>query len=111
MAISVHKQTITLILDCKKRTTQRLLRSANPIIDTRGIVVFGTRILDEEVFEVSDQAALPQSHTSQQAPHSDSHLKVCVLQKNSTQSPLSVDHCNNLPHFSKNKLKKRSKGW
>lgn len=63
MAISVHRQTITLILDCKKRTTQRLLRSANPIIDTRGIVVFGTRILDEEVFEVGDQAASPRSHT------------------------------------------------
>lgn len=59
MAISVHRQTITLILDCKKKTTQRLLRSANPIIDTRGIVVFGTRILDEEVFEVGDQAAAP----------------------------------------------------
>ena len=52
VAISVHKQTITLILDCKKKTTQKLLRSPSPIIDTKGIVVFGTRILDEEVFEV-----------------------------------------------------------
>uniref|UniRef100_A0A8C5AW73 Fibrillar collagen NC1 domain-containing protein n=1 Tax=Gadus morhua TaxID=8049 RepID=A0A8C5AW73_GADMO len=51
VAISVHKQTITLILDCKKKTTQRLQRSAHPIVDTKGIVVFGTRILDEEVFE------------------------------------------------------------
>uniref|UniRef100_A0A671X803 Collagen type V alpha 1 chain n=1 Tax=Sparus aurata TaxID=8175 RepID=A0A671X803_SPAAU len=51
VAISVHKQTITLILDCKKKTAQRLLRSASPIVDTKGIVVFGTRILDEEVFE------------------------------------------------------------
>ncbi|KAM6902073.1 collagen alpha-1(V) chain-like [Xenentodon cancila] len=51
VAISVHKQTITLILDCKKKTTQKLLRSPRPIIDTRGIIVFGTRILDEEVFE------------------------------------------------------------
>uniref|UniRef100_A0A3Q3GKY9 Laminin G domain-containing protein n=1 Tax=Labrus bergylta TaxID=56723 RepID=A0A3Q3GKY9_9LABR len=51
VAISVHKQTITLILDCKKKTTQKLLRSPNPIIDTKGIIVFGTRILDEEVFE------------------------------------------------------------
>ncbi|KAI4816315.1 hypothetical protein KUCAC02_008642, partial [Chaenocephalus aceratus] len=51
VAISVHKQTITLILDCKKKTTQKLLRSPHPIIDTKGIVVFGTRILDEEVFE------------------------------------------------------------
>lgn len=53
VAISVHRQTITLILDCKKKTTQKLLRSAHPIIDTKGIIVFGTRILDEEVFEVS----------------------------------------------------------
>uniref|UniRef100_A0A4W6EZ10 Procollagen, type V, alpha 1 n=1 Tax=Lates calcarifer TaxID=8187 RepID=A0A4W6EZ10_LATCA len=51
VAISVHKQTITLILDCKKKTTQKLLRSPSPIIDTKGIIVFGTRILDEEVFE------------------------------------------------------------
>lgn len=52
MAISVHKQSITIILDCKKKTTQKLSRSPHPIIDTKGIVVFGTRILDEEVFEV-----------------------------------------------------------
>uniref|UniRef100_A0A665W020 Laminin G domain-containing protein n=1 Tax=Echeneis naucrates TaxID=173247 RepID=A0A665W020_ECHNA len=51
VGISVHKQSITLILDCKKKTTQKLLRSPSPIIDTKGIIVFGTRILDEEVFE------------------------------------------------------------
>uniref|UniRef100_A0A3B3YSP0 Laminin G domain-containing protein n=1 Tax=Poecilia mexicana TaxID=48701 RepID=A0A3B3YSP0_9TELE len=51
VAISVHQQTITLILDCKKKINQKLLRSPNPIIDTKGIIVFGTRILDEEVFE------------------------------------------------------------
>uniref|UniRef100_A0A3Q2SPQ3 Laminin G domain-containing protein n=1 Tax=Fundulus heteroclitus TaxID=8078 RepID=A0A3Q2SPQ3_FUNHE len=51
VAISVHKQTITLILDCKKKTSQKLLRSPHPVIDTKGIIVFGTRILDEEVFE------------------------------------------------------------
>lgn len=54
VAISVYKQTITLILDCKKKTTQKLLRSPKPIIDTKGIIVFGTRILDEEVFEVGN---------------------------------------------------------
>uniref|UniRef100_A0A3B3IKB1 Thrombospondin-like N-terminal domain-containing protein n=1 Tax=Oryzias latipes TaxID=8090 RepID=A0A3B3IKB1_ORYLA len=48
VAISVHKQSITLILDCKKKTTQKLLRSPQPVIDTKGIIVFGTRILDEE---------------------------------------------------------------
>lgn len=52
MAISVYKQSVTLIVDCKKKTTRKLTRSPNPIIDTKGIVVFGTRILDEEVFEV-----------------------------------------------------------
>uniref|UniRef100_A0A8C9SNR8 Collagen type V alpha 1 chain n=1 Tax=Scleropages formosus TaxID=113540 RepID=A0A8C9SNR8_SCLFO len=51
VAFSVHKQTITLILDCKKKTTKTLSRSPHPTIDTKGIVVFGTRILDEEVFE------------------------------------------------------------
>uniref|UniRef100_A0A8C7XA97 Formin binding protein 1b n=1 Tax=Oryzias sinensis TaxID=183150 RepID=A0A8C7XA97_9TELE len=51
VAISVHKQSITLILDCKKKITQKLLRSPQPVIDTKGIIVFGTRILDEEVFE------------------------------------------------------------
>uniref|UniRef100_A0AAY4AGM9 Laminin G domain-containing protein n=1 Tax=Denticeps clupeoides TaxID=299321 RepID=A0AAY4AGM9_9TELE len=51
VAISVHQQTITLTLDCKKTITRTLARSPHPIIDTKGIVVFGTRILDEEVFE------------------------------------------------------------
>uniref|UniRef100_A0A8C2ZIK1 Fibrillar collagen NC1 domain-containing protein n=1 Tax=Cyclopterus lumpus TaxID=8103 RepID=A0A8C2ZIK1_CYCLU len=58
VAISVHKQTITLILDCKKKAAQKLLRSPHPIIDTKGIVVFGTRILDEEVFEGDIQQLL-----------------------------------------------------
>ena len=42
-----------MILDCKKKTTTFLDRSEHPVIDVNGIVVFGTRILDEEVFEVS----------------------------------------------------------
>uniref|UniRef100_A0A3B3RJY2 Laminin G domain-containing protein n=1 Tax=Paramormyrops kingsleyae TaxID=1676925 RepID=A0A3B3RJY2_9TELE len=52
VAVSVHKQTVSMILDCKKKITRQLKRSAHPIIDTKGIVVFGTRILDEDVFEV-----------------------------------------------------------
>uniref|UniRef100_A0A3B1JQS9 Laminin G domain-containing protein n=1 Tax=Astyanax mexicanus TaxID=7994 RepID=A0A3B1JQS9_ASTMX len=51
VAVSVHKQSITMMVDCKKKITRTLSRSPNPIIDTKGIVVFGTRILDEEVFE------------------------------------------------------------
>uniref|UniRef100_A0A4W5K6I7 Thrombospondin-like N-terminal domain-containing protein n=1 Tax=Hucho hucho TaxID=62062 RepID=A0A4W5K6I7_9TELE len=61
VAISVHKQSITIILDCKKKTSQKLSRSPHPIIDTKGIVVFGTRILDEEVFEVDLLCSPPPS--------------------------------------------------
>ncbi|KAL8174540.1 UNVERIFIED_CONTAM: Collagen alpha-1(V) chain [Gekko kuhli] len=52
IAISVHRKNVTLILDCKKKITKFLDRSDHPIIDVNGIIVFGTRILDEEVFEV-----------------------------------------------------------
>uniref|UniRef100_A0A803YEW6 Thrombospondin-like N-terminal domain-containing protein n=1 Tax=Meleagris gallopavo TaxID=9103 RepID=A0A803YEW6_MELGA len=51
VAISVQKKNVTLILDCKKKITKFLDRSDHPIIDVNGIIVFGTRILDEEVFE------------------------------------------------------------
>lgn len=49
----MQKKNVTLILDCKKKITKFLDRSDHPIIDVNGIIVFGTRILDEEVFEVS----------------------------------------------------------
>nr|XP_021546388.1 collagen alpha-1(V) chain-like [Neomonachus schauinslandi] len=52
IALSIHKKNVTLILDCKKKTTKHLARSDHPMIDVNGIIVFGTRILDEEVFEV-----------------------------------------------------------
>lgn len=52
IAISVQKKNVTLVLDCKKKVTKFLDRSSHPIIDVNGIIVFGTRILDEEVFEV-----------------------------------------------------------
>uniref|UniRef100_A0A8I5UCI5 Collagen type XI alpha 1 chain n=1 Tax=Pongo abelii TaxID=9601 RepID=A0A8I5UCI5_PONAB len=51
VAISVEKKTVTMIVDCKKKTTKPLDRSERAIVDTNGITVFGTRILDEEVFE------------------------------------------------------------
>ncbi|EPY82740.1 hypothetical protein CB1_000631003 [Camelus ferus] len=51
IALSIHKKNVTLILDCKKKTTKFLDRSDHPMIDVNGIIVFGTRILDEEVFE------------------------------------------------------------
>lgn len=52
MAISVEKKSITMIVDCKKKISKPLNRSDKPVISTDGITVFGTRILDEEVFEV-----------------------------------------------------------
>ncbi len=53
MAISVEKKTVTIIVDCKKKITKSLLRSDHAAINTNGITVFGTRILDEEVFQVT----------------------------------------------------------
>lgn len=52
VAISVEKKTVTIIVDCKKKITKNLLRSDHASINTNGITVFGTRILDEEVFQV-----------------------------------------------------------
>ncbi|MEQ2168343.1 hypothetical protein GOODEAATRI_013351, partial [Goodea atripinnis] len=51
VAISVEKKTVTIIVDCKKKITKHLLRSDQASISTNGITVFGTRILDEEVFQ------------------------------------------------------------
>ena len=52
MAISVEKKTVTIIVDCKKKITKPLMRSDQAVVNTDGITVFGTRILDEEVFQV-----------------------------------------------------------
>uniref|UniRef100_A0A668AWH4 Collagen, type XI, alpha 1b n=1 Tax=Myripristis murdjan TaxID=586833 RepID=A0A668AWH4_9TELE len=52
VAISVEKKSVTIIVDCKKKLTRPLARSDQAVINTEGITVFGTRILDEEVFEV-----------------------------------------------------------
>lgn len=43
---------MTLYLDCKKVETVELLRGDNAVVSTEGVTVFGTRLLDEEVFEV-----------------------------------------------------------
>uniref|UniRef100_A0A673LE29 Collagen alpha-1(V) chain-like n=1 Tax=Sinocyclocheilus rhinocerous TaxID=307959 RepID=A0A673LE29_9TELE len=58
IAISVQKKNITLILDCKNRITKTLARSNNPVLDTKGITVFGARLLDEEVFQGEIQQLL-----------------------------------------------------
>uniref|UniRef100_A0A3Q3GIE2 Thrombospondin-like N-terminal domain-containing protein n=1 Tax=Kryptolebias marmoratus TaxID=37003 RepID=A0A3Q3GIE2_KRYMA len=53
VAISVEKKTVTIIVDCKTKLTKPLLRSDQVSISANGIVVFGTRILDDEVFQVN----------------------------------------------------------
>ena len=45
-------KTVTLYLDCEKADTVDLLRGDDAIVSTEGVTVFGTRLLDEEVFEV-----------------------------------------------------------
>ncbi|TMS10117.1 Collagen alpha-1(XI) chain, partial [Larimichthys crocea] len=50
VAISVEKKSVTIIVDCKKKMTRPLHRSDQAVINTDGITVFGTRILDEEVY-------------------------------------------------------------
>ncbi|KAI4889866.1 hypothetical protein NFI96_029445, partial [Prochilodus magdalenae] len=58
VAISVEKKSVTMIVDCKKKITRPLARSDKAVINTDGITVFGTRILDEEVFEGDVQQLL-----------------------------------------------------
>lgn len=53
VGVAVKGQSVTLIVDCKKRVTRPLPRSARPVLDTHGVIIFGARILDEEVFEVN----------------------------------------------------------
>lgn len=43
---------MTLYLDCVKHETLDLLRGHDPRVSTEGVTVFGTRLLDEGVFEV-----------------------------------------------------------
>ncbi|MEQ2184430.1 hypothetical protein GOODEAATRI_007873, partial [Goodea atripinnis] len=51
IAYSVLDKTVTLYLDCQRVQTLDLLRGDNPVVSTEGVIVFGTRLLDEEVFE------------------------------------------------------------
>uniref|UniRef100_A0A674BV28 Collagen, type XI, alpha 2 n=1 Tax=Salmo trutta TaxID=8032 RepID=A0A674BV28_SALTR len=59
IAISVSKKNVTLLLDCKKRMTRALPRSNSPVVDTKGITVFGARLLDDEVFQVRGHTGIP----------------------------------------------------
>lgn len=52
VAISVEKKVATIIVDCKNKVTKNLPRSDHASVSTNGITVFGTRILDQEGFQV-----------------------------------------------------------
>lgn len=43
---------MTLYLDCQRVETLDLLRGDDAVVSTAGVTVFGTRLLDEDVFEV-----------------------------------------------------------
>ncbi|KAK9405139.1 collagen alpha-2XI chain-like [Crotalus adamanteus] len=58
LAFSVKKQQVTLFLDCEKRASLPLPRGNRPVLDTKGITIFGARILDEGVFEGDIQQLL-----------------------------------------------------
>uniref|UniRef100_A0A8C7XDI7 Collagen, type XI, alpha 2 n=1 Tax=Oryzias sinensis TaxID=183150 RepID=A0A8C7XDI7_9TELE len=58
IALSVSKKNVTLLLDCKKKMTRPLPRSNDAEVDTNGITVFGTRLLDTEVFQGDIQQLL-----------------------------------------------------
>lgn len=58
IAYSVHGKSVTLYLDCKKVQTAELLRGDDPVVSTDGVTVFGTRLLDEAVFEVRSTLAV-----------------------------------------------------
>uniref|UniRef100_A0A493TJ44 Thrombospondin-like N-terminal domain-containing protein n=1 Tax=Anas platyrhynchos platyrhynchos TaxID=8840 RepID=A0A493TJ44_ANAPP len=91
VAISVEKKSVTMIIDCNKKTTKPLERSDKTIVDTNGITVFGTRILDEEVFEVKinmeqmelicvENMQLECPSKVKQTPISYRVLIICILQ-------------------------------
>ncbi|KAL6482537.1 hypothetical protein MHYP_G00106170 [Metynnis hypsauchen] len=51
LAYSVEGKKVTMYLDCRKVMTLDLPRGEDPKVSTEGVTVFGTRLLDEEVFE------------------------------------------------------------
>lgn len=52
IAYSVQGKSVTLYLDCQRVETLDLLRGDAAVVSTEGVTVFGTRLLDQEVFEV-----------------------------------------------------------
>uniref|UniRef100_A0AAY4DSK7 Fibrillar collagen NC1 domain-containing protein n=1 Tax=Denticeps clupeoides TaxID=299321 RepID=A0AAY4DSK7_9TELE len=58
IAYAVKGSSVTLYLDCQKVQTLELLRGGSPVISTDGVTIFGTRLMDQEVFEGDIQQLL-----------------------------------------------------
>ncbi|XP_051520727.1 collagen alpha-1(XI) chain-like [Myxocyprinus asiaticus] len=93
IAISVQKKNITLILDCKNRITKALPRSKNSVLDTKGITVFGARLLDEEVFQGEIQQLLIASNPQAAYDFCEHYSPDCdsPLPKVQSQDPNTYD--------------------
>ncbi|GCC29266.1 hypothetical protein chiPu_0007704 [Chiloscyllium punctatum] len=77
LAISVEGKNVTLIIDCSQQISEHLARSDNPEISTNGITVFGTRILDEEVFEGDIQQLLLSADPKAAYSYCDRYIPDC----------------------------------
>ncbi|XP_018422524.1 PREDICTED: collagen alpha-1(XI) chain-like [Nanorana parkeri] len=56
IALSVEGKNVTMYVDCEKKQTHFLDRGDYAAISTEGVTLFGTRLLDEEVFETVEAA-------------------------------------------------------
>ncbi|KAG5832804.1 hypothetical protein ANANG_G00295030 [Anguilla anguilla] len=86
IAYSVVGKSVTLYLDCENVQTLDLLRGDDPVVSTEGVTVFGTRLLDEEVFEgeiqqllLVDDPSAAESYCHQYIPDCDYALPYSSL--------------------------------
>uniref|UniRef100_A0A672R3C8 Collagen, type V, alpha 3a n=1 Tax=Sinocyclocheilus grahami TaxID=75366 RepID=A0A672R3C8_SINGR len=87
IAYRVEGKSVTLYLDCKKVQTLELMRGDSPVVSTDGVVVFGTRLLDEEVFEGEIQQLLLVDDPQAAADYCQDYIPDCDSPlPNSTQS-------------------------
>uniref|UniRef100_A0A4W4FW30 Thrombospondin-like N-terminal domain-containing protein n=1 Tax=Electrophorus electricus TaxID=8005 RepID=A0A4W4FW30_ELEEL len=77
LAYSVEGKKVTLYLDCQKIMTLDLPRGQDPKVSTEGVTVFGTRLLDEEVFEGEIQQLLIVPDPSAAADYCQNYIPDC----------------------------------
>ncbi|KPP68454.1 collagen alpha-1(XI) chain-like [Scleropages formosus] len=77
IAYSIQGKVVTLYLDCKKVQTLDLPRGDHPVISTDGVTMFGSRLLDNEVFEGDIQQLLLVGDPSVAAEYCSLHMPDC----------------------------------